>query len=293
MSSILVVGGSGYLGQSLSHILGQDGVATYHSKPIAGGFFFDASKDRLSAHLSSLPADLSHVIITYGVINPELCARDPERSAHINVSSVIRVLSDAMDADLIPIFLSTDYVFDGTKGSRNETELPCPTTQYGRQKVAVENWLQSTGKHWIIARASKLVSGALNTHSVLGQWVNDIKAGQEMRCASDQIFSPALVDDAAAAILHLANTNSAGIFHVAGEQALSRFALAETLVNAVHRVAPDLSINLKRAKLADFPFLETRPLNTSLSTEKLRALSPPPFRSMESLCAEIARINFS
>jgi dTDP-4-dehydrorhamnose reductase len=229
-----------------------------------------------------------HAIVTYGAINPEFCARDPEGSARINVQSVIEAMTDLIEAGVTPVFLSTDYVFDGTRGGRSEDEATCPTTQYGIQKAAVEDWLRSQTAPWIIVRASKLVGGERDTHSVLGQWINDIEAGREMRCADDQIFSPALVDDVARAIVALADSNAAGIFHVAGDEAMSRYALAHLLVEAVRRRRPALDIRLSAAKLREFPFLETRPLNTSLSTAKLQALNIARFRPMAELCETIA-----
>ncbi|MDO8423093.1 MAG: sugar nucleotide-binding protein [Parvibaculum sp.] len=293
MRSVLVVGGSGYLGQSLGRTLGSRGISTYNSKPVPNGLHFDASETRLRDLISEMSIEPSHAVVTYGAINPEFCARDPVGSAQINVHSVIEAMRDAIDAGIVPVFLSTDYVFDGTRGARNETESTCPTTQYGAQKVAVEEWLHNQNAPWIIARASKLVSGARDTHSVLGQWVNDIQDGREMRCATDQVFSPALVDDVARSIVQLIDHAAIGIFHVAGDEAMSRYDLAKTLVETVEDLTPTLSINLTAAKIHDFPFLEKRPLDTSLDTAKLRALDITSFRSMKDLCTDIAREHFS
>ena len=93
-----------------------------------------------------------------------------------------------------PVYLSTDYVFDGSRSLRREDELQAPNREYGRQKAAVEQWLQSRPETWVIARLSKVVSGHRNIHSVLGQWVNDICEGKTMRSATDQVFSPAHVE---------------------------------------------------------------------------------------------------
>lgn len=293
MKSILVVGGSGYLGQSLSRCLGDRGQTTFNSRPVAGGIHFDATQTRLRDLLPRLRSDLTHVVVTYGAINPEWCAKEPAASALINVDTVIGVMRDAMAAGLAPIFLSTDYVFDGTRGMRAEDEETCPTTQYGIQKVAVEEWLRAAKAPWIIARSSKLVSGDIGTHSVLGQWVNDIRLGRTMRCADDQIFSPAFVDDVAGAIIRLAKDGASGIFHVAGEKPFSRYALAKCFTDAVASVDPAAEINLTASKLADFPFLETRPLDTSLSTAKLQSFADIHFRAIEELCMEIAQEHFA
>ena len=89
---------------------------------------FDATRERLAELLKQLPADVTHVFVPFGLVNPEQCARDPMGSAEINVASVIRVLGDVLDAGLVPVFVSTDYVYDGRKTSRTEDEPQAPNT---------------------------------------------------------------------------------------------------------------------------------------------------------------------
>src|SRR6185312_234130 len=103
----------------------------------------------------SLDGEVSHVFLTHGAVNPELCARDPVGTAKVNVESVTRLLAEIMAAGATPIYLSTDYVFDGSRPLRREDEPQAPNTEYGRQKAAVERWLQSRTEPWIVARLSK------------------------------------------------------------------------------------------------------------------------------------------
>jgi dTDP-4-dehydrorhamnose reductase len=292
MKRALVVGGSGFVGRALlSHLGSERGIGTWHSKQADGLVHFDAVNRGLSDLRRALP-DLSHVFVPFGLINPELCARDPAGTAKINVDSVVRLLQDAIDARLVPIFVSTDYVYDGTRGMRVEDEPQIPNTEYGRQKTAVERWLQGRVEPWLIARLSKVVSGDTGTHSVLGQWVNDIRAGKRMRSATDQIFSPAFVDDVAAAMIQLAETGATGIFHVAGPEPISRYDLNVLLVEAARWVDPTVTSMVETCSLREIPFLESRPLNTSLSTAKLEATIDWRFRSMAEVCRDIAQAEF-
>jgi dTDP-4-dehydrorhamnose reductase len=293
MKSALVVGASGFVGRALlSHLGPERGVGTWHSKPAEGLVRFDAVTERLS-DLRRLPSDLTHVFVPFGLVNPEACARDPEGTAKINVDSVIRLLEDAMATGLVPIFVSTDYVYDGSRGMRTEDEAQSPNTEYGRQKVAVERWLQSRAEPWLIARLSKVVSGDTTTHSVLGQWVNDIRTGNRMRSATDQVFSPAYVDDLAIAMIRLAEAGARGIFHVAGPEAMSRYDLNMLLVEAVRSVDPKVTSVVQPCSLRDIPFAEERPLNTSLSTAKLESVVEWRFRSMMEVCRKVAEMEFA
>lgn len=294
MERALIIGGSGFVGRTLVARLGPGrGIGTRHAKPVQGMVPFDATKARLSELLTNLPAGITHVFVPFGLVNPEQCARDPAGTFEINVASVIRVLSDAIDAGLVPVFVSTDYVYDGRKVFPAEDQPQTPSTEYGRQKAAVERWLTDRKEPWLITRLSKVVSGDTTTHSVLGQWVNDIRQGKLMRSAADQIFCPASVDDIAGAMIRLAEAGLNGIYHVAGPEPLSRYDLNVMLIDAIHAVDARVRATVERCSLRDIPFLEERPLNTSLSTQKLRTAIAWPFQSMRDLCLGIAKSEFA
>src|ERR1700722_10809732 len=150
MRSALVVGGSGFLGQGLLRVLGPRGVGTYVGKPFAGGIQFDATRAKLADVEVPLPADLSHVFILYGAVNPDWCARDPQATRQINVDSIIRLTEDCFARSLTPVFMSTDYVYDSHPDERSEDEPRSPTTEYGRQKSELEAWLEKADGPWLI-----------------------------------------------------------------------------------------------------------------------------------------------
>lgn len=293
MQRALVVGGSGFVGRAiLSHLGPTRGIGTRHTAAGAGLIPFDAVAGRLADILSALPDDISHVFVPFANGNPDACAADPDATRRINVEAAIRLMEDAFQAGLTPIFVSTDYVYDGTKPLRSEDEPQAPTTEYGRQKAAVEHWLAGQPKPWLVARLSKVVSGDTARRSVLGEWVNDIRHGRAMRSATDQIFSPAFVDDIAGAMVRLAETGSTGIFNVAGPEPLSRYQLNRLLVDAIAAIDGRIKATVAACSLRDIPFREQRPLNTSLSIDKLQARVAWPFVSMADLCRSIARAEF-
>jgi dTDP-4-dehydrorhamnose reductase len=291
MTSALVVGGSGFLGQSLLKVLGRRGVGTYVGKPFAGGILFDATRARLGDVEARLPADLSHVFILYGAVNPDWCARDPQATRQINVDSIVRLVEDCFARGLTPVFMSTDYVYDSHPNERSEDEPRSATTEYGRQKSEVEAWLEKADRPWLICRSSKIVSGDVGTHSVLGQWVEDIRAGRTIRCATDQIFTPGHVNDIATAMVELAHTGRRGIYHVAGPESMSRYDLASLLVENVRR-RTKMAISFESCSLSDIPFLEKRPLNTSIATAKLRNAVSRRFMTMTDLARDVATFHF-
>jgi dTDP-4-dehydrorhamnose reductase len=294
MQLALIVGGSGFVGRALLSQLGPDrGIGTWHRKPTGGLLRFDAATGRLPELLSVLPKDITHVFVPFGVVDPEQCARDPAETRRVNVDGAIRLLEDTFAAGLTPIYVSTDYVYDGSRPLRREDEPQAPNTEYGCQKATIERWLQTRAEPWLVARLSKVVSGDSATHGVLGPWINDIRNGRPMRSATDQIFSPALVDDVAGAMIRMAEAGLQGIFNVAGSQPISRYELNRLLMNSIGAVDARVRPSVEPCSLRDMPFLEQRPLNTSLLTEKLKAAIAWPFVSMPDLCRTIARAEFA
>jgi dTDP-4-dehydrorhamnose reductase len=289
----IVLGASGFVGRTILAQLGPDrAIGTGHLHAGSGLLRFDALEHSFNDLKPALRGDFSHVFVAHGAINPEQCARDPAGTAKVNVESITRLLSDVIAAGMTPVFLSTDYVFDGSRGLRREDEVQSPSTEYGRQKAAVEQWLQSRPEPWLIARLSKVVSGHRNIHSVLGQWVNDVCDGKPMRSATDQIFSPLHVDDVAGALIKLASQGLSGIYHVAGPEPLSRYDLNKLLVGCIQAVDPAVTAPVEPCNLRDIGFIEPRPLNTSLSVEKLGRAVDYPLRPMADICREIAEAEF-
>jgi dTDP-4-dehydrorhamnose reductase len=286
------VGASGYLGRRILDLLGKRGIGTFNSRPQQGLQHFDANTGSFEDFLRALDQPVSHVFVPYGAIDPERCAREPAATMQVNVVGVVRLLDMAMKADVTPVFFSTDYVFDGAKGGYRETDAAKPRTSYGAQKLAVEQWLGTVPKPWMIARMSKVVGTETDTHSVLGQWVNDIRAKKPQRAATDQVLSPAWVDDIARALIELCDNGETGLWHVAGAEAVSRYDLLAMLLEEVRKVDPPQGLDMAPCSLHDLPFAEKRPLNTSLDVGKLNAALGWRFRTMRELCAETARLHF-
>jgi dTDP-4-dehydrorhamnose reductase len=283
----IVVGASGFVGRALLAGLGPErGVGTFHHHLSPGGVPFDATTERLRVLLARLPGTFTHAIFLHGIIDVERCAADPTGTARVNVEGLSRMIDDALGAGLVPIFSSSDYVFDGARGGYREADPPSPCTEYGRQKLAVEQYLAAVSEPWLVIRLSRVVGTARGTHSVLGPWIDDLRAGGKMRLAVDQRFSPADVRDVAGAWVRLMETGATGLFHLAGPQAYSRMALLQLLRHHLMRVDPGIATELEPCSLHDLPFRERRPPDTSLIIDKLQSRLGWPFRRMDDVCAE-------
>ena len=291
--NFLVVGGSGYLGQALLRKLGPQGVGTYSRNPIDGGVSFVAGTGDFDALLDEMGSGINWVVFLHGISSPDVCAKDPDGTRKINVLATIDMASKAHRRGIRSVFLSSDYVFDGKVGQRTELDVRCPTTEYGRQKAEVEDWFLSELRQSLVVRSSKIVSEHSATHSVLGQWIDEFLNGVELHCATDQIFSPMHVDETAECIVNLCRGDYEGLFNVCGTEAISRYDLCQALAQAVRKRVSLLNIRIEPCVLADIPFYEPRPLDTSLSNAKLRKALRREFRNIQDMCREVAEKRLS
>jgi dTDP-4-dehydrorhamnose reductase len=114
-------------------------------------------------------------------------------------------------------------VFSGAASRYDETSRPDPTTPYGAAKAAAETAIMAISPTALIARTSLIIGYGGSAHE---RRVHALAAGQITGVLfTDDVRCPVHVADLAAALLELASSDLAGIFHVAGTDAVSRHEL--------------------------------------------------------------------
>jgi dTDP-4-dehydrorhamnose reductase len=183
-------------------------------------------------------------------------------------------------------YVSTDYVFDGTKASPYvEWDLPNPLSVYGRSKLAGERELgpQSTivRTSWVCGRY-----GANMVKTVLRL----LAAGQTpLRFVDDQHGCPTIASDLATKLVALALERRPGTFHVTNQGATTWFEFVRAIVGFAGG-DPEAVLPIATAEL-DPPRPAPRPFNSVLDNAALRLSSdellPAWQDSTEALVAEL------
>jgi dTDP-4-dehydrorhamnose reductase len=201
------------------------------------------------------------------------------------------------------IHISTDYVFDGTKGAPYvETDTVAPQCVYGASKLAGEKAVLAACRRALVLRTSWVYAPA-GKNFVLTM-LNLGRTRDRLTVVADQKGCPTAAGDLAAAILAMAGrvgeagwTDAyAGVFHAAGTGWTTWHGLATAVFNEAERHGAPVP-QVDPIATADWPTPARRPADSRLDCGKLAAVwgvALPEWRaSLRRTVAEICKTSFA
>ncbi len=207
---VLVTGAKGMLGKDLCPIF-ED----------AGMFVMETDKENLDITdqkatedfiLNTKPQMIVHLAAYTNVDGAE---KEPEIADSINHKGATNLALAAKKADSLLVYVSTDYVFDGTKTTPYlPSDQTNPISQYGKTKFLGEEAVRQNAEKYYIARTSWLYG--LHGKNFIETMLNLANQGKELKVVNDQTGSPTYTVDLALGILKLLN-KPFGTYHISGE----------------------------------------------------------------------------
>lgn len=252
--AILVIGGSGFLGQRLvTAFPGRCVVGTFYSRPQNGMQFLNLRDSRTVCEtLHSISPSV--ILYAAGLTDVDICERNPELAWSLNAMAAATVASYG---EARTIYFSTDYVFNGNTGQYREDDQPMPLNVYGKSKLA--------GEHAVLtARAGNIVirvSGLYDDKGIKGTEYSKIK--QPLRMDDTRLSNPVHINDVISAVRLLLEQGKGGIYHVAGPDTLSRYEFWQVIA---------LKYPVEVSPVALNTGLAPRPHNSSLRTDRIQSL---------------------
>jgi len=267
---VFITGGSGLLGYRIAELALEKGYDVYsgycHSKPLVG----EAVRVDLSEPVSAFDVvkEVKPDVIMHAaaLTNVDRCEKEKELAFKVNVKGTKVIAEAARKLNSFLIYVSTDYVFDGSKGMYKEDDETNPINYYGYTKLLGEQYC----KDFCIARTcviygAKPASGKINF--VL--WLIDkLRNGEKVKIITDQYITPTLNTNLAKMMLEVAEKELKGVFHLAGATRVSRFEFAKAVADVF---GLDETL-ITPSKMGEINWIAKRPRDSSLDTSKAASL---------------------
>lgn len=196
----------------------------------------------------------------------------------INASAPGVMAEEARASGAALIHYSTDFVFDGEKGSPYiELDNPNPINTYGKSKLMGEQSIQKAGGAYLILRTSWVYS--LRTDNFVTRVLSWARQKETLSIVDDQIGSPTwarFLADATAMLIGVGRNDifeffngHNGIYHLAGAGSPTRLEWVQQILEFDPRKEQQQVRKVLPAKSSDFPTPAQRPANSSLDCSKI------------------------
>ena len=155
--------------------------------------------EETAATLRRLTPDI--VIHAQAMSDVDRCELEPQLAQEQNVRTIEHVTRGLSGGRVLLVFVSTDYVFDGTKGSPyDEADAPHPISIYGASKLEAERVVGRYPKSVVVRTSTLFGPGRSNFCDHL---VSQLRSGQPVEAFIDQTTSPTYTEDLAVGIAEL------------------------------------------------------------------------------------------
>ncbi len=231
--------------------------------------------------------DFSSVERTWERLNPNVvihcaamsrtkdCEQNPELARRINREATAHLAS--LSSDIPFIFLSSGEVFDGRRGWYREEDEATPINFYGKTKLEAEQLVMQNPRHTVVRIVLTAGTSQNGDRSFVEDMCRTARSGQPVTLFRDEFRCPLPAGAIARAIWELTELQAPGLYHLGGQERLSRWEIGQALLAWY----PELQDHLREGS-AHAHAGAPRPADLSLNCEKLQALLSfpiPGFRS--------------
>jgi dTDP-4-dehydrorhamnose reductase len=264
---ILIIGSEGMLGHDLVDILSADNEVS------------TTTIDTLDI------TDIDKTIQTVNEVNPDVLVHaaaytdvdgsesNSDLAYKVNAIGTRNVAVACQKADCAMVYICTDYVFDGTKGSSYyEYDQTNPLSVYGKTKLAGEIYIRDILNKFYITRTSWLYG--FHGPNFVTTMLNLAETNDVISVVNDQIGSPTYTVDLANAIAKLITKPNYGIYHITNSDHCSWYEYAKEIFNNA-----GVNIDLKPVTTEEFPRPAFRPKYSVLENYNWKMEGFPKIRS--------------
>ena len=258
MNNILVTGSTGQLGSDVVKELLKRGYSTL--SPNRSEFNL-CSEDSIRNYI--LNSNCEAIVHCAAYTQVDKAEDEKDLCIKINATATKHIVKCAKILDIPMIYISTDYVFDGTKdGEYTENDETNPINIYGESKLAGEKYVQEILDKYYIVRTSWVFN--INGKNFIETMLRLSNANNQLSIVNDQIGSPTYTKDLSRLLVDMLETSKYGLYHATNEGYCSWYEFANTIFKLAN-----INIDIKAINSNEYASRAKRPLNSKLSKDKL------------------------
>ncbi len=250
----MVTGAKGMLGSDLCEVLSSD----FDVDAVDIDDFDIADEGAtLNAVVGSGPDVVVHLAAYTDVEGSEI---NPDKAFLVNAIGTLNVARAVRQIDAYLVYLSTDYVFDGTKSQPYiEIDPVNPINIYGLSKAYGEMYVSRVTKRNLIVRTSWLFGP--NGINFIDKVIRQAESGSQLRVVDDQRGCPTYTMHLAFCIREIIKRKIEGILHIAGSGEATWFELARTALDLA-----GIEVEIQPVPTDAYPARAKRPCYSVLSS---------------------------
>ncbi len=174
-------------------------------------------------------------------------------------------------------FISTDYIFDGSKEIYREEDIPNPLNIYGNLKLQAEKWIRDHLDKFVIIRTTNVFGWDPQTvtPNFMMNLYHSVSQRKKFYAPSFLFGHPTYVTDLASAMIELYQKKTTGVFHVVGDDYVNRYNWS---LEACDKFNLDSSF-IEKMEYPRLPMVP-RPMRMRLSCDKFKQSYQTELRGM-------------
>ena len=215
MIKIAITGADGLVGSRIVELLKND----FEFIPLPQNLMDITSKEQVKNAFKDLNFDIFFHLAAYtnfpgAEINKELCQK-------INIQGTKNVFEVVQSKGKKFVYVSTDFVFDGTNPPYDEDSLQNPTGVYALSKYEGEKIIKDQAM--IVRIAYPYRANFEFKKDFFRTFKSYLENGKPLLMITDSLMTPTFIDDIAYGLKYLFNNYSTEIFHLVGSQSTSPY----------------------------------------------------------------------
>ena len=258
---IAIIGATGQLGSDLVNAFGEGATPLRHD---------DIEVKDFSSCIRALKNNNPDVAINCAAYVKVDDAEDfAEEAFGINAIGAKNVAQACEKINAATVYISTDFVFDGTKGAPYlESDIPNPINVYGLSKYAGEIFTKTYSSRSYVVRTASLygVKGARGKGgNFVETMIQKAKRKEKIRVVNEIVMSPTYTKDAAGAIKKIVKSGfPPGMYHVTNKGYCTWYEFAKAIFDILR-----LDVVMKPITIKELNPKAKRPKFSALESEKL------------------------